>query len=160
MTSMSTVAKMGRLTLTLASHCMASSLLDPEAVADVVTELDGDAVAGADTAEHGNVFALLIAELHDALLETTRDDHEDMVLPQRRRRHHRQRLLFKHHARDRKHARPQRVIGVGDLRLHDEVAAGTTHGRADVANRAPKRATGHGSHLELNGLAFSQRARV
>src|SRR5882724_843698 len=64
-----TVAKMGRRTLILASHCMAASSLHPRAVAHVGGQVCHHRLAGLEAAQDRHLAVLGLGRLYQAVLQ-------------------------------------------------------------------------------------------
>src|SRR6266540_1118987 len=100
-----TVAKTGRLTQILASHCMASSL-HSRAVANLGRQRRHDFFAGLEPAHDRNRAVLRVARLDQPVLEASAHRHEHMP----------ERALDAHRARG---YRRQRLFAERDLRSHE-----------------------------------------
>src|SRR6185369_8268338 len=105
-----TLAKTGRLTQTLASHCMTASL-HLRAVAHVGRQLGDDLLAGLHAADDRNLAADRLARLNQTILQPPprRDEHvlQGPVGADRLSGHRRQRLLAERDARRDEHPRPK-----------------------------------------------------
>src|SRR5262245_6134912 len=139
MVTIKTIAKTGRFTQTLASHCIAPSL-HLRAVAHVGRQLGDDLLAGLHAADDRNLAVAWLARLHQPILQPPARRHEHVLEralgAHRLGGHRRQRLLPPRGPRVPAHARTQPVRLVGETRLDDGVAALAPHRRPNVADLA------------------------